>query len=205
MSHKITNQDLRIRRTHKLLHDALLALMSEKELETITVSEIVDRAMINRATFYRHYEDKYHLVRQCVRNVYAELQKDLVPISTYSQKPVIDSGLSAGLSLFKHVANYASFYRVMLGRKEVTGLEQLMITHFEVTVEQRLLASDYHQMQTIIPLDLFLRFTATAFLGVVQWWLEHEQPYSVEQMAHWFVQLVTPGASSLLGFADKPS
>ncbi|GHO49828.1 TetR family transcriptional regulator [Ktedonospora formicarum] len=28
----------------------------------ITVGDIVKRAMINRATFYRHYQDKYYLV-----------------------------------------------------------------------------------------------------------------------------------------------
>ena len=80
-----------------------------------------------------------------------------------------------------------------------------MVTHFEATVEQQLLASGYNQMQTIISLPVFLRFTATAFLGVVQWWLEHDQPYSVEQMGQWFVQLVSPGAVPLLGFADSSS
>lgn len=123
MSHNSTAQDLRIRRTHKLLHEALIALMSEKDLEAITVSEIVDRAMVNRATFYRHYEDKYHLVRQCVRDVYAKLQEDLVPVTIHSQESVIDEGLAIGLSLFNQVANHAPFYQVMLGCKEVTGLE----------------------------------------------------------------------------------
>lgn len=80
-----------------------------------------------------------------------------------------------------------------------------MVTHFEAMVEQQLLASGYNQMQTIISLPVFLRFTATAFLGVVQWWLEHDQPYSVEQMGQWFVQLVSPGAVPLLGFADSSS
>lgn len=54
--------DLRIRRTHHFLQEAMIELITEKGFEAITVGEIAERAMINRATFYRHYQDKYDLV-----------------------------------------------------------------------------------------------------------------------------------------------
>ncbi|GAC1372692.1 MAG: hypothetical protein NVSMB44_40460 [Ktedonobacteraceae bacterium] len=43
--------DLRVRRTHKLLWEALMALLSERALEAITVKDICDRAMVHRTTF----------------------------------------------------------------------------------------------------------------------------------------------------------
>ena len=55
--------DLRVRRTHKLLWEALLAFIAEREFETISVKEICDRAMVHRTTFYKHYEDKYDLLK----------------------------------------------------------------------------------------------------------------------------------------------
>ena len=54
--------DPRVRRTRKLLQDALRALVHERPFSTITVQDIADRATVNRATFYAHYLDKYDLI-----------------------------------------------------------------------------------------------------------------------------------------------
>lgn len=67
--------DPRIIRTRKSIVDALLALMSEREIEKITVKDITETADVNRATFYHHFKDKQallhytleeHLIRYCV-------------------------------------------------------------------------------------------------------------------------------------------
>lgn len=59
---KPQNEDLRVRRTRKMLMQALIELTIEKGFAALTVQDIADRAMINRATFYRHYLDKYSLL-----------------------------------------------------------------------------------------------------------------------------------------------
>ena len=51
--------DLRILKTHNALCDTFLQMLSEKRFEDITVNELCDRAMIRRATFYKHFADKY--------------------------------------------------------------------------------------------------------------------------------------------------
>jgi AcrR family transcriptional regulator len=53
--------DPRVRRTRKLLEDALRGLLAERPLSEISVGDIADRATLNRATFYAHFEDKSHL------------------------------------------------------------------------------------------------------------------------------------------------
>ncbi|MGM0524511.1 MAG: TetR/AcrR family transcriptional regulator [Bacillota bacterium] len=67
--------DPRIIRTRKRIVDALLALMSEREIEKITVKDITEKADVNRATFYHHFKDKQallhytleeHLIRYCI-------------------------------------------------------------------------------------------------------------------------------------------
>ena len=47
--------DLRIIKTRRTIRNALVDLMSEKELSAVTISELSARAEINRKTFYRHY------------------------------------------------------------------------------------------------------------------------------------------------------
>ena len=52
-------EDLRVRRTKKALFDAFLKLLGEKSFDEITINELCDTAGIRRATFYKHYSDKF--------------------------------------------------------------------------------------------------------------------------------------------------
>lgn len=59
--------DPRVRRTRGLLEDALRSLLAERSYDAISVGDIAERATVNRATFYAHYEDKRHLATSLVR------------------------------------------------------------------------------------------------------------------------------------------
>ena len=48
--------DRRVKRTKKLLADALAALMKQKPLKSITVRELTELADLNRGTFYLHFK-----------------------------------------------------------------------------------------------------------------------------------------------------
>lgn len=56
--------DARVRYTKKLIHDAFLSLLQEKNVRQITVTELCRLANINRATFYKHYRDAFDLLEQ---------------------------------------------------------------------------------------------------------------------------------------------
>src|SRR5690554_5800380 len=56
--------DPRIKRTLQLIRDALISLIHEKGFEHITVRNITERAEINRATFYHHFQDKHDLLKR---------------------------------------------------------------------------------------------------------------------------------------------
>ena len=55
--------DPRILRSRRMLMDALVRLMTQKELADISIQEIADEATLNRATFYLHYPDKNALLQ----------------------------------------------------------------------------------------------------------------------------------------------
>lgn len=59
--------DKRTRYTRKVIHGAFLQLLKTNTVEKITVTEICRLAEINRATFYRHYENQYDLL-SCMEN-----------------------------------------------------------------------------------------------------------------------------------------
>jgi AcrR family transcriptional regulator len=77
--------DPRVKRTRKLIVEAFFALMAEKSFHAISVQDIAERATVNRATFYLHFEDKYALMDWVVRDLFrASLTQRLGPEPLFS-------------------------------------------------------------------------------------------------------------------------
>lgn len=64
--------DPRTRRTRKLLQQALMELLQERNFTGISILDITERANINRATFYAHFPDKYALLDSMLREQFQE-------------------------------------------------------------------------------------------------------------------------------------
>ena len=58
----MNENDLRVIKTKNALFNALIELMKDKTFEEIKVSDICNKALINRSTFYAHFDDKYDLL-----------------------------------------------------------------------------------------------------------------------------------------------
>lgn len=56
------------RNTYVIEHltDAFLELLEEKTINDISISELVDRAGVGRASFYRNYECKEDILKRCL-------------------------------------------------------------------------------------------------------------------------------------------
>ncbi|MBF7025333.1 TetR/AcrR family transcriptional regulator [Staphylococcus kloosii] len=55
------NQNIRNTNTKEKIINAFIALLKKKSIEDITIKTITEKAQINRATFYAHFEDKFYL------------------------------------------------------------------------------------------------------------------------------------------------
>jgi len=66
-------EDLRIRKTKANLYKGLLQLMEEKTFEEIKVTDICNISLINRSTFYDHFNDKYELLAALIEDLKKEL------------------------------------------------------------------------------------------------------------------------------------
>jgi AcrR family transcriptional regulator len=55
--------DPRILRSRRMLMEALVRLLNQKEFDDISIQEIAAEATLNRATFYLHYPDKNALLQ----------------------------------------------------------------------------------------------------------------------------------------------
>ena len=73
--------DPRVKRTRKLLQQALMDLLQEQKFTNITIQDIAERATINRATFYAHFPDKYALLDSMLRELFQKMISSRFPMT----------------------------------------------------------------------------------------------------------------------------
>jgi AcrR family transcriptional regulator len=64
--------DPRVKRTRNLILQAFGSLLAEKGFESISVQDVTDKAEINRATFYKHFVDKYALLDYSIKHMFMQ-------------------------------------------------------------------------------------------------------------------------------------
>ena len=65
-------QDLRVKKTRRIIKNSLIELMAEKEISAITITALSEKAMINRKTFYRHYNNVAEVVQELENEILAQ-------------------------------------------------------------------------------------------------------------------------------------
>lgn len=173
-------QNLRLRRTQKLLREALIALIEERGFDALTVGELTERAMVSRAAFYRTYQDKYHLVDQIFEEAMGAL---LAAVGDLGR----DHPAEVWVAFFEHIAEYERLYRALLGKQGSLWFVHKMRAALAGLIKERGQlphgpdASDlpaHHFSDTFVP-DL----VAALFVEAITWWLEQGRPYTPKEIA----------------------
>lgn len=199
----IKKEDLRARRTRKQLLEAMITLTIQKGFRAVSVKEICEHAMINRATFYRYYQDKYDLLDYYLEEQY-KMQLAYEDSGASASKPVYapDKPQEGLVRMWEHLQINADFFRVMLGPKGEPIFTQKLRGFIEKRVRSNL--PDLSGADASLPLDLYLSYISIASIGLIQWWLENDMPYSPHQMAVWSMKLGNADLVVALGKSVKP-
>jgi len=171
--------DVRAKRTDKLLLSELLELTVQKGFAAVTVSDLTNYAGINRATFYRHYQDKFDLLNHYARTVY-ELLDSLPEASLPLSADVSARPAPAGLvAIFEHIRANAAFYRVMLGPNGDPVFADKIRQYIKKRIWRSLPAGLRRDTSAV---DLYLSYSSSASIGAVLWWLDQDMPCCAEEI-----------------------
>jgi AcrR family transcriptional regulator len=190
--------DRRSRRTQKSLHDALISLVLEKNYDSITVQEILDRADVGRATFYSHFKGKDELLVSGVYDLHHILNSAVQSERSSSKQSAVVIGFSR--AMFEHASEYREVYHSLLHTQGWAlfrrHLEEILneIIRRECKAEiQRLKKAD-----SDVPVDLFIQYVRAAFFSVLTWWLDRRSRLTPAQINDVFRSLILPTVDAVL-------
>lgn len=172
--------DPRVQRTRALLCSAALELAAERDVETLTIADIAERATVNRATVYLHYRDRDALLLAAMeeevgRLARATAQCPLTRAAGRAPKELVD--------LFRHVEANDTLYQRMLGpsgaARFINRLRELLA--HEVAVQLRGPEADAPADHPSI--ELRAHYLAGAFVGVFTHWVSMPDRPSAAQAA----------------------
>lgn len=200
MSHR--RGGLQGERTRALIRRALIELVEEKGFAEVTVARIAERAMVNRATFYRYYRDKYALVEEIFQDVIAELSVEVGPAGRVSA----GERIAGWERLFEHVGGHHRLYAALLGRRgDPWFAARLRERCVELARDRLRTVHDDDAGRDAASDDLQLVLAADLVLGAITWWLEHRRPRSPREMAEAVVRFTTQGYFGALGIGTAPT
>jgi AcrR family transcriptional regulator len=193
--------DLRVIRTRKMIKESFIDLIQEKGYESITIRDIADNALINRATFYLHYVDKQDLVDKLIDEVFEELT-DIINPCIYIQKKRVNISQFQSMieAIFTNIFHRAAFYQIMLSEKGVHGFNRKMQEVIQEKFRKEFATINLQEQKFSTPPELLIHFISSALIGTVEWWVNNDLVYSPKHMAVQLVHLVTIGPLQSSGF-----
>ncbi|WP_091164480.1 TetR/AcrR family transcriptional regulator [Paenibacillus sp. 1_12] len=159
--------DRRILKTKEALKKAVIELMSEKNFDDITIQDLSDRANVSRGTIYLHYLDKFDLLDNLIGE-HIDVLREMCRAA--SELDFTESTL-IWTEYFER--NY-SFFSMMLASK---GAPYFRGRFLDLLIEELSNEADVTNGKNEgLNEDLLVRFVASAFVGVVEWWFTNEKP-----------------------------
>lgn len=182
-------EDRRVRRTKKLLTQALTQLLQEKQVNEITVRELTDQADMNRGTFYLYYKDIYDMLEKIEDSMFSALnqimdlhEKEAAGLQT---RPLL-------LDLFHFIEENKEMVRVLLSPNgDINFLHRL----FEVIREKCLhVFPALPDNQSETDFDYRYSFVVFGTAGLIRAWVSRDCKEPADQMADLADALIRQGS-----------
>lgn len=192
--------DIRYLRTEKLIFDAFTKLLSQKDYEKITVQDIADEAMINRATFYAHYADKDALQKGIQDQLLQQMSDMIDAAQVATEDTVMVKKAEELLFNFYHALEINS----SLAQLALKGVSQeLMQKNFGDMVRKKyahiLRKLNVTESGQPVPTDFIVSYLTSIFTGTLAWWIKWGFSMPAKELARLVITLISNGHLTVMG------
>lgn len=169
-------ENQRVAITKRLIKESLLILLEKKHISKISISELCQKAEINRTTFYRHYETPGDVLQEIA----------LDQIGTFSEHSALENHMD---NLKEFVAQLCEF---LYQRKDIVKIFIRNYTEPDFMRISQMLSQRFLGSRTVLykgkavdhdTLQLFNAFFSTGMYALISQWLTKDITKTPEEIA----------------------
>lgn len=169
--------DRRIKRTRRLLGEALVSLALESSYDDVTIKALTQRADVGYATFYRHFKSKDELLTYILLEIVREIKSSIkAELSHYEES----------LRIFQIFERHKPACLLTLNLPDDHPAWLAVWEDVRKWLIELYTARD----ETIIPVEVAVNHLFKSCKELARWWVMHGQSYSTEQMALTMSELI---------------
>jgi AcrR family transcriptional regulator len=180
-------KDLRVVKTQNLLFNTLMELIKKKSFEEIKVSDICSNALINRSTFYAHYNDKYELLLDFINN----FKKNLLEILGENKNSLNTKEYFIELIklLLDHIDDKRDIYYSILINNQNSIMMDVLFDVVNNDVKSRI--REDKSINQKVPSEIISKFYLGAVVCIGIEWLKSSGKYSKQDLID-YLELLIP-------------
>jgi len=181
----IVKIDPRVRRTRRILREALVSLILEKDYASISIKEITNRAEVAYITFFRHFESLDQLLMEVLDEGLAELMTRIETLAKQSETSALEMD---GRLIFEYIEEKADLFRILLRSQSVTRVRKKVIRNIAAIFQKSCapLARSGSEMTVAI----LSNHISTSLLALIEWWLDNKMKPTPAQMGMVYKNLI---------------
>lgn len=162
-----------------------MQLMSSKSFEEIKVNEICEKAMINRSTFYAHFDDKYVLLDSLINDLKNSLLKRL---RSNEIQDITKGYFIRMIKLFaEEVEENKELYNMIINsNKNSVAIDMVL----ETLREQAVKDLKEKNFKSNIPTEVVVDYYLGGLVNLFKLWMRSYHPYSKEEMLNYVDKLL---------------
>ena len=194
--------DRRKRKTRIAIQNACIQLIQEKEFDAITISDIAERADINRATFYLHFIDKHDMLDQFEQEIMDAISANFTTdfATAMSIEEIIQSRYEPLVKVFSVIQDKTDMIDLLFQTKGVRSIH----TRFH-TIALKMFDSKFTKQPINTPFqspELFISVIVSTMIGIAHYWINSEDPKTPESLAIDLITIIINGPARAAGLIE---
>ncbi len=181
------------RKTKQLIQTSFMNILEKKPFVSITIADITKEAQINRGTFYIHYKDKFDLLDKVEEQLFEDLGNHIDELQTNytSNNTFVKGQAQLAEALFSSIKKHSPLLKILLNNHGRAGFHRRFRDTFSEKVRLNLEKNESINENLKVPMEYFLSFITSAFLGLIEQWVLNGLDKTPEELTTIYINIIS--------------
>lgn len=167
--------NLKVINTKRKLSKSLISLLTSKPITEIDVSELCEKAGINRTTFYKHYASLYHLLDELIVQFFKRIETLFLSLSSG------ENTTSKVAYLLKYLKQNREFVTIIMNNNSFSSISERLI---QLNFICNLINSNIqYRKNDYVSEDYYVDFIISGWIAAIRRWVNENCDLDVNTLA----------------------